>query len=63
MIFVIGHGGGKSHTGFVESILGGSLHTIEVNADASATREGRDVYKLTRKLAEINKSYIDHRAV
>ena len=60
MIFVMDHGGGKGHTGLVVSIAGGLLNTIEGNTDASKTREGGGVYRLTRKVGEINKGYIDY---
>jgi hypothetical protein len=58
MIFVIDHGGGLGHTGLVESVAGGLLSTIEGNTDASKTREGGGVYRLTRKVAEINKGFV-----
>jgi hypothetical protein len=58
MIFIMDHGRGLGHTGFVESISGGLLTTIEGNTDASRTREGGGVYRLTRKIAEVNKGFI-----
>lgn len=58
MMFVISHGGGLGHTGIVERVEGGLLYTIEGNTDASRTREGGGVYRLTRKVAEINLGYI-----
>jgi hypothetical protein len=60
MIFVIDHGSGRGHTGFVERVIAGFLHTIEGNTDASLTREGGGVYRLKRKLGEINKGFIDY---
>jgi hypothetical protein len=42
-----------------ESVTGGLIGTIEGNTDASKTREGGGVYRLTRKLLEINKGYIE----
>ncbi|GAA5786439.1 CHAP domain-containing protein [Chitiniphilus shinanonensis] len=60
MVFIMDHGGGKGHTGFVESVNGGLLTTIEGNTDASRTREGGGVYRLTRKVSEINAGYIDY---
>lgn len=62
MIFIIDHTGGRGHTGFVESVAGGLLRTIEGNTDASRTREGGGVYRLTRKVAEINKGFVDYGA-
>lgn len=62
MIFIMDHGGGAGHTGFVEKVTGGLLTTIEGNTDASRTREGGGVYRLTRKIVEINKGFIDYAA-
>jgi hypothetical protein len=60
MVFIMDHGRGLGHTGFIEAIDGGFVSTIEGNTDASMTREGGGVYRLRRKLAEINKGYIDY---
>lgn len=60
MAFIMDFGGGKGHTGFVLAVRGGMVDTVEGNTDASRTREGGGVYRLTRKLAEINKGYIDY---
>lgn len=57
------HGGGLGHTGLVEHVAGGLITTIEGNTDASKTREGGGVYRLTRKLTEINKGFIDYAGV
>ena len=58
MVFIMDFGGGMGHTGFVERVEGGYLHTIEGNTDASQTREGGGVYRLRRKVASINKGFI-----
>ncbi len=63
MIFIIDHGAGKGHTGLVESVAGGLLTTVEGNTDASKTREGGGVYRLGRKVGEINKGFIDYAGV
>jgi CHAP domain len=63
MIFVMDHGGGLGHTGVVERVTGGLLTTIEGNTDGSKTREGGGVYRLTRKVAEINAGFIDYTGV
>jgi hypothetical protein len=63
MIFIMDHGGGKGHTGVVESVAGGLLTTVEGNTDASKTNEGGGVYRLIRKVGEINKGFIDYSAV
>lgn len=60
MVFIMDFGEGKGHTGLIESINGGLFTTIEGNTDASRTREGGGVYRLTRKVGEINKGYIDY---
>ncbi|MGC3965294.1 MAG: CHAP domain-containing protein [Rhodocyclaceae bacterium] len=60
MIFIMDHGKGLGHTGLIESVSGGLLTTIEGNTDASLTREGGGVYRLVRKVADINKGYIDY---
>jgi len=58
MVFIMDFGGGMGHTGFVERVEGGYLHTIEGNTDASQTREGGGVYRLQRKVGSINKGFI-----
>lgn len=63
MIFVMDHGKGLGHTGLVEKVAGGLITTIEGNTDASKTREGGGVYRLTRKLLEINKGFIDYAGI
>ena len=60
MIFIINHGGGLGHTGLVEKVTGGLIATIEGNTDASRTREGGGVYRLHRKMVEINKGFVDY---
>lgn len=60
MIFILDHGEGRGHTGFVHQVSAGLLHTIEGNTDASLTREGGGVYRLVRKLGDINKGFIDY---
>lgn len=58
MVFVIDHGGGLGHTGFVARVRGGLFDTLEGNTNASKTREGGGVYELTRKVAGINAGYV-----
>lgn len=62
MIFIIDHGGGLGHTGLIEKVDGGLITTIEGNTDASKTREGGGVYRLHRKIVEINKGFIHYPA-
>ncbi|HET9822347.1 MAG TPA: CHAP domain-containing protein [Burkholderiaceae bacterium] len=63
MVFIMDFGGGLGHTGFVETVEGGFLHTIEGNTDASQSREGGGVYRLTRKVNSIGKGFIDYAGV
>ena len=60
MVFIMDHGAGKGHTGLVERVDGGLITTIEGNTDASKTREGGGVYRLNRKIVEVNKGFIDY---
>ena len=60
MVFIMDFGGGAGHTGFIEAVSGGHINTIEGNTDASQTREGGGVYRLTRKIADISKGFIDY---
>jgi hypothetical protein len=60
MIFIMDFGGGAGHTGLIEKVAGGLLTTIEGNTDASKTREGGGVYRLTRKVGDVNKGFIDY---
>jgi len=39
---------------------GGTLTTIEGNADASKSREGGGLHRLTRQIADISKGFIDY---
>lgn len=60
MLFIMDHGKGLGHTGLIESVAGGLLTTIEGNTDGSGSREGGGVYRLVRKVGEINKGYLDY---
>lgn len=62
MIFVMDHGGGLGHTGIITQVSGGFLATIEGNTDASQSREGGGVYRLSRKIADINLGFISYAA-
>lgn len=49
-VFIIDHGAGKGHTGFVEKILAnGTFQTIEGNTNDEGSREGYEVCRRTRK--------------
>lgn len=60
MIFIMDYGNGMGHTGLIEKVQGGLITTIEGNTDASKTREGGGVYRLTRKINEVSKGFIDY---
>jgi len=47
----------------IEAVAGGLITTIEGNTDASQGREGGGVYRHVRKIANINKGYIDYSPV
>lgn len=63
MVLVIDYGRGLGHTGFVVKVEGAWLTTIEGNTNASQTREGGGVYRLTRKIVDINKGFIDYSGI
>ena len=63
MIFIIDTGspGGAGHTGLVEKVIGGKLITIEGNTNDGGVREGIGVFRRqARKIASINKGFIDY---
>lgn len=58
-VFVIDHGHGLGHVGFVELVRDdGRLQTIEGNTNASGGREGDGVYRRTRRRDEITRGYV-----
>jgi hypothetical protein len=61
-IFIISIGSkGLGHTGIVERVDGGKLVTIEGNTNDGGSREGVGVFRRSaRKIADINKGYIDY---
>lgn len=48
-VFILDHGGGLGHTGFVRQSFGGPLRTIEGNSNASGSRNGLGVFELNRR--------------
>jgi len=60
MLFIMDYGKGLGHTGFIESIVGGLLTTIEGNTNIKGSREGGGVHRLVRKVGDINKGFIDY---
>jgi peptidoglycan hydrolase-like protein with peptidoglycan-binding domain len=60
-IFIMDFGGGAGHTGFVESVAGGRLVTIEGNTNDGGSREGVGVFRReSRKISSINKGFLDY---
>lgn len=59
-IFIMDFGGGKGHTGMVETITpDGMLHTIEGNSNDDGSREGYEVVRHTRDPhSKLMKGYI-----
>jgi len=56
-VFIMDFGNGLGHTGFVETVENGILHTIEGNTNDTGSREGYEVCRRTRKPDAI-KGYI-----
>jgi hypothetical protein len=54
-IFIMDFGKGKGHTGFVESVNGDIIHTIEGNSNDDGNREGYEVCRKPggRKISSI----------
>ncbi|MFA9221023.1 MAG: CHAP domain-containing protein [Sediminibacterium sp.] len=50
-VFILDFGKGLGHTGFVESVEGEIIHTIEGNTNDTGSREGYEVCRRTRKIA------------
>jgi hypothetical protein len=59
-IFMVDHGKGRGHTGLVERMGAGMVHTIEGNTDPGGSREGDGVYRRIRALSDINTGFIDY---
>lgn len=58
-VFVIDHGHGQGHVGFVESTASPeTLWTIEGNTNPGGSREGDGVYRRQRSRAEITRGYL-----
>ncbi|MBY0519468.1 MAG: CHAP domain-containing protein [Sphingomonas sp.] len=49
LVFILDHGGGLGHTGFVRSIIGGALHTVEGNSNPDGSRNGIGVFDIKRR--------------
>ncbi|MFV0605090.1 MAG: CHAP domain-containing protein [Niabella sp.] len=59
-IFIINTGGYSGHTGIVEKVEGGYVHTIEGNSNTSGSRNGIGVFRNKRKIVKINRGFINY---
>lgn len=59
-IFIINHGRGAGHTGLIERVESGFLHTIEGNSNPEGSSNGIGVFRLQRKIAKINQGFIEY---
>ncbi len=60
-IFMLNTGGSSGHTGIIEKVDGGFIHTIEGNSNNSGSRNGIGVFRLQRKVSKINRGFIDYK--
>ncbi|WP_157669282.1 CHAP domain-containing protein [Chitinibacter sp. GC72] len=51
-VFIMDFGGGKGHTGIVEAVIGIYVFTIEGNTNDEGSREGFEVARRKRKIAD-----------
>ena len=62
-IFVIDHGKGKGHVGFVESVTHTHIQTVEGNTNEEGSREGDGVLRRIRRYSAVNVGYVDYGAM
>lgn len=60
-IFIMNTGGSSGHTGIVEKVEGGFIHTIEGNSNNAGSRNGIGVFRLQRKISKINRGFIEYK--
>ena len=48
-VFILDHGGGAGHTGFVRQSFGGPLRTVEGNTNPTGSSNGLGVFELNRR--------------
>lgn len=59
-VFIMDFGQGHGHTGFIESVNGNQLITLEGNTNKEGSREGNGVFRrTTRTIRSINKGFIE----
>jgi peptidoglycan hydrolase-like protein with peptidoglycan-binding domain len=62
-LFIIDHGGGLGHSGLVTEVANGRLKTVEGNTNDNGSNNGIGVFERDRrKIADINKGFIDYSA-
>lgn len=49
LVFILDHGGGLGHTGFVRQVVGGALRTVEGNSNNDGSSNGVGVFDLNRR--------------
>lgn len=49
MVFILDFGNGYGHTGFIRSVTGGALRTVEGNSDPAGSNNGTGVFDLNRR--------------
>lgn len=61
MVFILDHGGGLGHTGFVRQSVSGALKTVEGNTNPNGSNNGIGVFELnSRKVIDASlKGFID----
>ncbi len=60
-IFMMNTGGSSGHTGIIEKVDGGFIHTIEGNSNNAGSRNGIGVFRLQRKISKINRGFIEYK--
>jgi hypothetical protein len=60
-IFIINTGGSHGHTGLIEKIEGGFIHTIEGNSNPEGSSNGIGVFRNIRKISKINRGFIEYK--
>ena len=48
-VFILDHGAGRGHTGFVKDHIGGALRTVEGNTNDNGSANGIGVFELNRR--------------
>lgn len=61
VIFILDFGHGMGHTGIIESIEAGFIHTIEGNSNDDGSRNGIGVFQNKRKINSISKGFIEYK--